>query len=294
MEKLNLQYFAETNTTITTDIEPAISVDFTNRIAKSLAEFQEILGITNLIPMASGNTIKVYETSVDATVDQVAEGETIGLTKISRPVAQTIEIALNKYRKLVTAEAIQRSGYEIAVNTTDEKLVSMIQKDIKGDFFELLETGTATATGDDLQEACANAWAALEEAYEDEEVNAVFFANPVDVASYLGSATVSTQTAFGLSYLSDFLGLGTLIVSPKVTSGTVLATAKENLNGAYVPANGDIGSAFGLTTDETGLVGMTHTAKTETGSIETFALSGAVFFPERLDGIVVTTIGATA
>ena len=292
MNKINLQLFAaETNLTKTADIEPAISIDHVSRIRSNLDAFREILGITEMTSMAAGTQIKIYKTEVANAPAQVGEGETIPLTKVTRKLAKTITLALKKHRKATSAESIQNSGYSNAVNTTDEKLISEVQKAIKNDFFALIETGTATASGSKLQTALANSWAKLQDLFEDEDVSAVYFVNSVDVANYLGDANITMQTAFGLTYIKDFLGLGTVIVSPRVTAGKVISTAKENLYGAYIPANsGDVAKTFGLTSDETGLVGMTHTPKTDNATLETLVFDGVVFYPERLDGIVVASI----
>ena len=56
--------------------------------------------------------------------------------------------------------------------------------------------------------------------------------------------------------------------------------------------SGSLGQAFNLTTDETGLIGIVHDAKTENASVETMAMTASVVYPERLDGIVVATISA--
>ena len=58
--------------------------------------------------------------------------------------------------------------------------------------------------------------------------------------------------------------------------------------------NGSLSQAFSLTTDETGLIGVVHNALTENASFETMALTSGVLFPERLDGIVVATVGTPA
>ena len=292
MKKLNLQLFAaETNLTKAADLEPAISIDFVSRINSNINSLRVLLGITEMSSMASGTQIKIYKTEVANTPAQVGEGETIPLTKVTRKLAKTITLELKKHRKATSAESIQRNGYNNAVNKTDEKLVSEIQKEIKNAFFTLIATGTGTASGINLQTALASSWAKLQELFEDEDVNAVYFVNSVDVADYLGSANITTQNAFGLTYIEDFLGLGTTIVSPRITKGTVIATAKENLNGAYIPANsGDVAAAFGLTSDDTGFVGMTHTAKMDNATLETLLMDGVVFYPERLDGIVVADI----
>ena len=98
------------------------------------------------------------------------------------------------------------------------------------------------------------------------------------------------QTAFGFTYIENFLGLGTAIVSPQVTVKKPIATAKENLRGAYVPMSGDVAQTFNLTADTTGLVGMTHSAKTGNATVDTLLMSCVKFFPEFQDGVFVGTI----
>lgn len=289
----DLQMFAATvNTTATTDLEPAISIDYTSRIAKNIEELREILGIQSMTPMANGSLVKAYKLTKENSPAQVAEGEEIALTKISRKLAWSKEITLNKYRKVATAEAIQKVGSQKAINDTDTKLVSEIQKDIKKEFFTALATGTGAVTGVGLQKALANAWAQLEVRFEDLTVNPVYFVSPLDVADYLGNAQISTQTAFGFQYIEGFMGLGTAFIVPSLAKGTAYATAKENLGGAYIPNGGDVAANFGLTYDESGLVGMTHSAQTSNATIETLAMSGVVFYPEYVDGVFKVTISA--
>lgn len=290
--KMNLQMFAaETNMTATTDLEPAISIDFANRLSTNITELQQLLGITDMTPMAAGSTIKIYKMEQVNTPDQVAEGETIPLTKIQQKLAKTIDLTLNKYRKTTSAEAIQRSGRALAINKTDEKLIRGIQHGVRDAFYGILATGTGTATGTDLQSALADAWDKVQIAFKDLSATPIFFVSSSDVASYLSGAQISTQTAFGMTYVKDFFGLGTLIISPSITKGKLYATAVENLNGAYVPANGgDVATAFNLSADETGLVGVTHSIGTSNATIETLIMSGVVFYPEYLDGVIVGTI----
>lgn len=294
MKKFNLQLFAaETNLSVATDIEPAISIDHVSRIHSNIDALREVLGIAEMTPMASGTQIKLYKTEIANTPDQVGEGETIPLTKVTRKLAKTITLGLKKHRKATSAESIQRNGYNNAVNTTDDKLISAVQKDVKKEFFALLETGTGSAEGTNLQTALANSWAQLQILFEDEDVTAIHFVSSLDVAEYIGTANVTTQTAFGFTYIKDFLGLGTTIISPKVTKGKVISTAAENLYGVYIPANsGDVANTFGLTSDETGLIGMTHTPKTDNATLETLIMHGVLFYPERLDGVVVADISA--
>lgn len=294
-KKINLQLFAaEANLTVGADLEPAISIDYTSRLNKNINELQRLLGVTEMVPMSAGTNIKIYKTEQVNTPAQVGEGETIPLTEINRKLARTVELKLNKYRKSTSAEAIQRSGRSIAVNQTDEKLVSSVQTSIKKAFYNLIKTGTGTAAGTNLQSALSAAWGKMQKFYVDMTVTPIYFVSSEDLADYLGNAQITLQTAFGMSYIENFLGLGTVIVSPELEKGKVIATAKENINGAYVPANsGDVAQTFNLTSDTTGLIGMTHNIDGKTATFETLLFSGVVYFPEFLDGVILSTIAPT-
>ena len=298
MEKIKFDiqmYAAAANTTAAADLETGISLDFVSKFTSNIAELQKVLGIAEMEPMASGTNIDIYKMEQANTPEQVAEGETINLTKIQRKKVRSITVALKKYRRNTTAEAIQKVGRNMAINQSDEKLVSGIQKEIKGDFFTMLLEGTGAAAGTGLQATLANAWGKLNEYHEDEGATPIHFLNPMDVADYLGGASITTQNAFGLSYVEDFLGLGTVVISPRVTKGKTVSTAKENLHGAYIPANsGDVANSFGLTADTTGLIGMTHSVVTGNATIDTLAMSGVKFYPEMLDGVFIGTITPAA
>ncbi len=301
-EFMMLQLFAEgdssttpvepaAETTTTADMAPAISVDFTSRISKNIVELQKLLGITDLIPMSAGTDIKIYKWIVDDLAEQVEEGKTIGLTKVKRTLANTISLDLDKYRRKTTAETIQKVGRNIAINQSDEKLVGKVQKETKKSLYAALKKGSGTVIGATLQAVLANLWAKLQEYYEDEDVTPVYFINQQDVADYLGTAQITMQTAFGFTYIENFLGLGTAIISPQVTAKNPIATAKENMRGAYVPMSGDVAQTFALMADSTGLVGMTHSAKTGDATVETLLMSCVKFFPEFEDGVFIGTIG---
>ena len=293
MEKINLQIFAAENMTATADLEPAISIDCVSKLNSNINELQQILGISEMEAMSAGTSIKIYRMEQINTPNQVAEGETIALTKVERKLARTIELSLHKYRRNTSAEAIQKVGRAIAINKTDEKLLSGVQKDIKNDFYEVLLTGEGSATGTNLQSTLAASWGAIKRFYVDEDATPIYFVSSDDVAEYLGNAQITLQQAFGMSYISDFLGLGTVVVSPNLPKGKVIATAKENLHGAYIPANsGDVAKTFGLTSDASGLVGMAHFPVSENATVDTLVMSGVVFYPEMLDGVIVAGIVA--
>lgn len=284
---------ADENMIKTTDVAPAISIDFTSRLKTNITMLRKILGITDPDKIPAGNLIKMYRYVIKNDPDQVAEGEIVPLTKVERELAKTVELTLDKFRKETTAEAIQASGLDASVNKTDAKLMGKVRKGIKNSFFTMLMEGTGKATGGDLQETLANAWAEVTEYFddEDEEVTPIYFVSTRDVAKYLGKAPVGLATAFGFTYMEDFLGLGSALVVPSLPQGTVIATAKENLRCAYAPINGDVGRKFNLVADETGLIGMKHYLGEDNVTVKTLILCAIVFYPEMLDGVVVGTVG---
>lgn len=292
---IDLQLFAaESNMTAKADIEPAISIDCVSKLSANISELQNVLGISEMEAMNAGTAIKIYKFTQTNTPNQVGEGETIELTKVTRTLARTIDLVLKKYRRNTSAEAIQKAGRDIAINKTDEKLLSGIQKEIKQDFYDTLLEGTGAASGVGLQKTLSKAWGEIKKFYEDEDATPIYFVSSDDVADYLGTAQVTLQNAFGMSYIEDFLGLGTVVVSPRLAAGKLIATAKENLHGAYIPANtGDVASIFGLTSDDSGLLGMKHSAADDNATVNTLIMSGVVFYPEMLDGVIVGTINPT-
>ena len=290
----DLQIFAEENVTMAADMEPAISIDHASRFARNIKELQKVLGITEMVSMPAGNNIRIYKLEQVNTPDQVGEGEVIGLTKFRRTLARTVELGFKKFRKETTIEDIQKVGRDKAINDTDEKLIASIQKDIKNRFFASFASGTGKASGTNLQGVLAAIWGKLQKVYEDVDVTPIYMVSSDDVAEYLGTAQVTLQTAFGFSYIENFLGLGTVIVSPALAKGTVYGTAKENIYGAYAPASsGDVGATVGLTTDSTGLIGSKHYIDNTTANPGTLILSAVEFYLELLDGVIVGTISGT-
>ena len=280
------------NTTLTTDVAPAISIDLVSNLQKNIRSLQELLGVVDLIPMAEGSTIKVYKTVVGDLNKQEEEGDIIPLSKVDFEEGDPITVSLDLYRKLVTAQAIQKVGRERAIYDTDRALIAAVRGAIKTNMFDAIGSGTGVIpSGDTLQATLANGWAVMHNAADEYDVTPVYFVNPEDVATYLGSAPITTQTAFGFDYVENFLGLGTVIFTPAVEKGNVLATSKENLRGAFVPANGAVGQEFDLTADETGLVGITHGRHLGRGSIESMLACGVKFFAENLALVFKGTIG---
>lgn len=283
---------AEQNLITAEDFKKVREVDFTQQFAhNSLAKLLEVLGVTRKIPMMEGTTMYLYTISGELANDGVvSEGDVIPLSKYEEVKTPVGEITLKKWRKAVSAEAIKKTGYNNAVVNTDAKLLKDVQAGIRSDFFGLLNgniTGSTSVTGVGLQEALANAWAQLQVKFEDDTAEAVHFLNPLDVAPYLAKANITTQTAFGMNYVEDFLGLGTVILSSRITQGTFVSTAKQNIILYYLTMNGDIAQAFQLTADELGYIGIKSGYQNEErAQIESLVMSGIQLFVEYAAGVI--------
>lgn len=281
---------AETNTIMQGDVVTRVA-DFNIQFVEGLKKLTEALGVTRKIPVQEGATLKQIVVTGTLESGNVAEGELIPLSKYETEEVPVGEVKLNKWRKGTTAEAILKGGYDQAVGATTDKMVKDIQKGIRGDLFTFMATGSGTAEGSGLQAALANAWGKLAVLFDDDAVESAYFLNPMDVADYLGSAQVTMQTAFGMTYIKNFLGLGDVFLNSNVPEGTFYATAKENIVMYYVNvATSELARAFGLTTDETGYIGINEYPDKDTARVMDLVMSGITFFPERKDGIVVGTI----
>ena len=286
---------AENNLIKKADLARAREIEFTYNFSEGVRKLMEALGVTRKIAKQAGTVLKAYKATGTLENGAVAEGDTIPLSKYKTEPVSFGEITLKKWRKATSAEAIVERGYDQAVEMTTDRMLRDVQKAIRADLFTFLATGTGTASGADFQAVLAQAWGQLQVKYEDDAIQAVYFVNPLDIADYLAEASISTQTAFGMTYVEDFLGLGTVIMNASVQKGKIYATAKENIVLYYIPVNGaDLGEAFDFTSDETGYIGIHETPDYTNMTASDTVVNGMVFFAERIDGVVVGTIGAGA
>jgi hypothetical protein len=277
------------------DLVRVREVDFVERFSENVKKLVEALGITRKIPKTAGTVLKTYKAKGTLESGEVAEGEVIPLSKYETEAIDWGTITLNKWRKGTTAEAIVDRGFDQAVGMTTDRMLKDVQKKIRSDFFTFMKTGTGKATGANLQAALAQAWGQLQILFEDDDIEAAYMLNPLDVADYLGGATITTQTVFGLTYIEDFLGLGTVILNSSVPKGTIYATAKENIVLYYIPVNGaDLSEVFNFTSDETGYIGIHEEVDYSNLTALDVVVNGMTLFAERLDGVVLATIGEGA
>ena len=282
---------ADANLIKNADLARVREQEFVYMFTGSLNKLFEALSVTRKIPKQAGYALKAYKAVGTLEDGNVAEGEIIPLSTYETEPVEFGEITLKKWRKATSAEAIVEKGYDQAVTMTTDKMLGDAQRQVRADFFNFMATGTGTASGPSFQAALAQSWGQLQVKFEDDTVSAVHFMNPLDVADYLATANITMQTAFGMNYVENFLGLGRVFFNSQVPKGKIYSTAMENLILYYIPVNGaDLGEAFAFTADETGYIGIHEFPDYTNMTASDTVVSGIKLMAERIDGIVVATI----
>lgn len=283
---------AENNLIKNSDLARVRQIDFVSQFGYNTKKLMELLGVMRLIPKQAGTMLKRHTVTGTLADGNVEEGDIIPLSKYKTVDTPLKEIELKKWRKATSAEAILDKGYDQAVDETNDKMLQDIQGKIRtGIIGSLTIDGQPTASGANTQAALADAWGKLANIFENDAVETVYFLNPMDIASYLATAQITVQQAFGFSYVENFLGLGTVILNSGIAEGTFKATAKQNMVGYYVPANeADLAKAFDFVSDETGLIAVHEYADYDRLTADSTFLSGIEIFADNEAGVISGTI----
>lgn len=298
---------AQTNTTTSEDYKVALDQEFLANFKQEGDRLSEILGGFGFETMAAGTAL--YQLKVSGALNKAAtdgsssgaayvEGDLVALSKYKVDRDPMGAITLKPYRKRTTAQAIQQNGYVAAVSRTDKKMLSDIRKDILAEFFEFLANGTGAATGTTLQATLANVDAAAADAMETNGDGApsgvLHIMNRQDAAAYLGTQTITVQTAFGMTYLEDFLGVERVLLTNQVASGTVWATPTDNVHVFTADYSELAKGGISYATESNGLIGVSHEAAYDHVSCDTHVITAMTLFPEVTDYIVKGTIAPAA
>lgn len=285
---------AEANLIKREDLPRVREMEFVDQFGYSVKKLLEALGVTRKIKKQPGTVLKSYKAKGKLESGIVGEGETIPLSKYVVEEINYKEITLKKWRKATTLEAIIERGYDQAVEATTAEMLRDVQRDIRKDFFSFLLSGETSTVGKNFQTALARMWGQLQILFEDDDIQAVYFMNPMDVADYLADHNITVENVFGMRYVENFLGIGTTFFNSSVPQGKIAATASGNIVCYYVDAaTADITEAFNFTTDETGLIGIHEASDYDNLTSKDTVVAGVELFAERIDGIVVGTIGST-
>ena len=280
----------------------AREVDFVERFNRNWQALADIMGIMRPIKKGPGTTLVSYTTDVTLEDGNVDAGCVIPYSKYSITKNTFEDLTIEKYAKAVPIEDVNKYGAEIAVQKSDDAFLTKLQSTVLNRFYTFLTTsaGVQTDTAATWQAALSKANGLVVEKFAelDKSVTEIVgFASIEDAYEYLGEATISIQTQFGLTYIKDFLGYKTLFLLPstRLTKGTVIALPVENIDLYYIDPSD---AAFGkldlnyTVQGETNLIGFKANGNYSTAVGESFAIMGMKLWAELIDGIAKVTVTA--
>lgn len=278
--------------------------DFVTRFGDNWEALRNIMGIMRPIRKTPGTSLVSYTADITLESGAVDPGEVIPYSKTTITQAAKSDLTIEKYAKAVPIEDVNKYGAEIAVEKSDDAFLTKLQNVVLAKFYTFLKTGTlgTSVSAATWQDALAKAQGEVLNKFAtiQKDVTAVVgFANILDAYDYLGSANITVQTQFGLTYVKDFLGYSTLFLLPatQIDRGMVIATPVENIDLYYIDPSDSEFAKLGLnytTQGETNLIGFHAQGNYSTAVGESYALMGMALWAEYLDGIAKITFGADA
>lgn len=280
----------------------AREIDFVSRFGRNWDRLRELMGIMRPIRKAPGTTLSQVKASVTLENGNVEPGEVIPYSKATFTKVAFQDIDIKKYAKAVTIEEVNKYGAAIAVEKSDDAFLNALQTKVMTDFYTFLsdDTNATTGTADNFQKALAKAKAEVLSVFQEANLTAtevVGFANIMDAYEYLGDANITVQSDFGINYVKNFLGYGTLFLLSDsfIEQGTVIALPVENIDLYYIDPSDSEFARLGLdytVQGETNLIGFHAQGAYHTAVGESYALMGMKLWAEYADGIAIITFGA--
>ena len=282
-----------------TDIT-AREIDFVSRFGRNVEALRNVLGISRPIKKQNGTRLASYVYDITLESGAVDPGCVIPYSKYSITESLMADVSVEKYAKAVPIEDVKTYGAEVAIQKSDDAFLTKLQNLVTSKFYtHLLDTTYAlTGTYSTFQMAVSMAIGKVKAKFQEidrDVTNVAVFVNTLDLYEYLGGASVSTQTVFGMDYIQNFLGAKIMFVTSKITQGKVVAIPVENIDMYFVdPADSDY-AKLGLvyTTDGvTNLIGFHAQGNYSTAVGESFALLGMTLWNDVANGVAVITISA--
>lgn len=276
----------------------AREMDFVSRFNQNWEALRDILGIMRPIRKAPGSKLVSYTASVTLEDGDVDPGCVIPYSKSTIEQVAYEDLSIEKFAKAVPIEDVAKYGAEIAIEKSDDAFLNVLQTTVLTRFYTFLNTGTLIDTATTFQSALAKAKGDVIDKFQKMRksvTNVVGFANVLDLYDYLGAADITVQTAFGLTYIQNFMGYSTLFLlsEPDIARGTVIALPVENIDLYYIdPADSEfrrLGLEYAVAGD-TNLIGFHSQGAYHTAVGESYALMGMKLWAEYLDGIAVVSI----
>lgn len=297
MAASNITTAAHENLIKSADIDvTSRKIDFVTQFARNWEALREVMGITRPIRKANGSELTSKYAVGTLESGDVGEGEFIPRSHFEVKEKTYAKIRIKKYAKETSLEATADHGYDAAINTTDEEFLVQLQEIVSGNFYDYLKTGTMTFEERTFQMAFAMTLGKIKDKFKKMHRNVTgiaMFVNTLDLYAYLGSSEITMQTAFGFTYLKNFLGAEITFVSSEIPRGQMIGTPINNIVSYYVdPADSEFAKmGLNYTTDgETNLIGFAVQGDYDRAVSVAYALMGFTLFAEYIDAIAVVTI----
>jgi len=288
---------AKANLTKVANIDATVrEIDFATRFEKTWAALREILGIMRPIRKTPGTKLAAYLASCTLQDGEVGEGEEVPYSLTSVEPVAFKDLKIRKYAKAVSIEAVDKYGAAIAVQKTDDAFMNELTGMVMDEFYDFLQTGTLTDSFSDWQMAVSMAIGMVNDKFKKLRktvTNIVVFVNTLDAYKYLGATTAGLATEYGITYVKNFLGANTVILSSEIPENTVIAVPVDNIDLYYVDPSDSDYARLGLdytVAGETNLIGVHAQGNYNTVVGELFAILGMTLWAEYLDGIAVVTV----
>ena len=277
----------------------AREIDFVSRFTQNWDALRDIMGVMRPIRKAPGTALVTYTASVALESGAVPAGAVIPYSKATIAKAGMEDLTIEKYAKAVPIEDVEKYGAAIAVQKSDEAFLNELQTSVLTRFYTFLNTGSLTGVAATWQVALAKAKGEVLNKFNTMRksvTNVVGFANVLDFYAYLGTAPITVQTQFGLTYVKDFMGYSTLFLlsAPDIARNKVIALPVENIDLYYIDPSDSEFAQLGLSytvQGETNLIGFHANGNYSTAVGESFALMGLKLWAEYLDGIAAIDVG---
>lgn len=292
---------AKAGLTTVTDIDvTAREIDFVTRFGKTWEALRDILGIMRPIEKENGSTLSYKKAHVSLESGAVGEGEEIPYSQATVEEVPFDDLTLEKYAKAVSIEAVTKWGANVAIQMTDDEFLNELQGNVMDRFYTFLATGQLTPAPTEkitsFQMGLAMAIGLVKDKFKKmrkDSTKVAVFVNTLDAYRYLGAASLSVQTQFGMDYIENFMGADKVFLSSEIAEGKIYATPESNIILYHVnPANSgyrQLGLSY--TTDgETNLIGFHANGNYSTAVGESFALMGIKLLVEYIDAIANITV----
>ena len=280
------------------DVVYATSVEMARNFDGQVMQLQQILCIGDPQVVPAGTAIKQHTITGALSTDEYTEGEQIPLSNFTTESHEVGTVTIKPYRKITTFQAIQKAGFYDAVMATDDEMLRLMRLDVLRSFFAALANGGGEASGANLKAALLAAENELSTALEEHGSSteqAVYFVSRDDYQTWATANDVHADGSggvFGLEYIRNLGGIaGVVIRSSFVPTGKLYATTAENLH-IFTPDYSEArNGGLEFVTGDLGTIGVIHTGKADSISVETVAVSGLRIVPEVTNFVIVGTIG---